>query len=118
MRVHRWSGLNDFFMLSHRDHLAMGSGGHFGLWLDAELLHGSSGPSETFGNTCLCRPPQPAPPPQPASGGGEPAGGEEEEEEEVPEVGEFRCAVLELWGVDQAAIARRRAAREAAESAL
>ena len=34
-------------MFSSRDHFAMGSGGHFALYLDADLLHGSSGPSDT-----------------------------------------------------------------------
>ena len=77
-------------MLSSRDHLALGSGGHFGLYLDAELLHGSSGPSETFGNVCLCR----------QRPGGTPY-------EDDPPVGEFRCAALEVWGMDHAAIGKR-----------
>lgn len=32
VHLHRWSGANSFFMLSDRDHFAVGSGGHFGLW--------------------------------------------------------------------------------------
>ena len=90
VHVHRWSGSNSFFMLSARDHLAMGSGGHFGLYLDADLLHGSSGPSATFGNDCLCRQ---------HSTGIVPT--------EASPVGDFRCAVLEVWGMDHAAISRR-----------
>eukprot|EP00962_Isochrysis_galbana_P029680 scaffold9534_cov90-Isochrysis_galbana.AAC.3 len=39
----------------------MGSGGHFGLWIDSELLHGSSGTSATFANPCLCVPPDHTP---------------------------------------------------------
>ena len=89
VHVHRWTGANSFFTLSHGDHLAMGSGGHFGLYLDSELLHGSSGPSETFGNECLCR--------QRADG----------PFDDAPAVGEFRCDVLEVWGMEHAAIARR-----------
>jgi len=37
----------------------MGSGGHFGIWIDSDLLHGSSGTSGTFSNPCLCTPPLP-----------------------------------------------------------
>ena len=91
LHVHRWSGENAFFMFSHRDHLAMGSGGHFGLWLDAELLHGTSGPSDTFRNECLCRQSAPC-----------------ARSDEAPAVGEFRCEVLEVWGMEHAAISRRR----------
>jgi len=87
--VHRWSGANSFFMFSHRDHLAMGSGGHFGLWLDAELLHGTSGPSATFGNECLSRQPNHV------------------NDGSIPAVGEFRCEVLEVWGMEHSAITRR-----------
>ena len=58
------------------------------MWLDSELLHGSSGPSATFGNVCLCRPPNAAPP---------------EDGSALPDVGEFRCAVLEVWGMEHSA---------------
>ena len=88
--MHRWSGANPFFMFSSRDHLAMGSGGHFGLYLDAELLHGSSGPSDTFDNRCLCR----------QRPGGVPLADD-------PPVGEFRCHCVEVWGMDHAVIGRR-----------
>lgn len=90
--VFRWTGTNNYFMFSDRDHLAVGSGGHFALWLDAELLHGSSGGSMTFANPPLCHDPSAS---SPAQG------------EERDEVLEFQCNVLEVWGVDSAAIARR-----------
>ncbi|EOD11827.1 oxidation resistance protein [Emiliania huxleyi CCMP1516] len=45
-----WTGANTYFALSHREHLALGSGGHFGLWIDADLRHGSSGASDTYGD--------------------------------------------------------------------
>lgn len=67
----------------------MGSGGHFGLCLDSELLHGSSGPCETFGNECLCR--------QRADG----------PFEDEAAVGEFQCEVLEVWGMEHAKIKLR-----------
>ena len=53
--VYRWTAANSYFVISAKDHLAVGSGGHFALWLDSELLHGSSGPSQTFANPCLSR---------------------------------------------------------------
>lgn len=90
VHVHRWTGANSYFMFSSRDHLAMGSGGHFGLFLDADLLHGSSGPCETFSNVCLCRQ---------RPGGVQRA-------DDTP-VGEYQCAVLEVWGMDHSNISRR-----------
>jgi len=92
VRVFRWTGNNSYFMFSDREYLAMGSGGHFGVWLDAELLHGSSGSSATFGNPCLCR--------QPDNDSAEP-------DAPSDEVGEFSCDVLEVWGMDHGAISRR-----------
>ena len=44
---------NDYFMLSAPQSVALGGGGHFALFLDGELLHGTSGTSETFENPCL-----------------------------------------------------------------
>ena len=93
VHVHRWAGANSHYLFSHKDHLAMGSGGRFGLWVDSELLHGSSGPSETFGNPCLC----------------DPAASLEVSEDGWPTSREFVCDVLEVWGVDANAIATRQA---------
>lgn len=86
--IYRWTAANSYFVISAKDHLALGSGGHFALWLDSELLHGSSGPSQTFANPCLSR----------RSNAASALGGE---------VGEFVCDVLEVWGVDGGMIARR-----------
>ena len=44
---------NDFFMFSTAQSLGVGGGGHFALFLDGDLLHGTSGSSDTFGNPCL-----------------------------------------------------------------
>ncbi len=93
VHVHRWSGANSHFVFSQKDHLAMGSGGRFGLWVDSELLHGSSGPSETYSNPCLCDPAAPL----------------EVSEDGWPTSREFVCDVLEVWGVDANAIATRQA---------
>jgi len=48
-----WTGKNNFIMCSRRDFISIGGGSHFGLWIDADFFHGSSGRSETFGNPCL-----------------------------------------------------------------
>ncbi|KAG2406789.1 uncharacterized protein HKW66_Vig0060460 [Vigna angularis] len=56
-----WPGLsllvqlrvNRYFTLCNTDYLAIGGGGHFALYLDGDLLNGSSSVSETYGNPCL-----------------------------------------------------------------
>lgn len=52
-----WTRNNTFFHLCSHDSLAIGGGGHFALFLDSMLERGSSGPSSTFGNTCLASQP-------------------------------------------------------------
>ncbi|KAL3506213.1 hypothetical protein ACH5RR_031595 [Cinchona calisaya] len=52
-RLFRPTGVNRYFYLCLNDLLALGGGGNFALCLDGELLTGSSGPCETFGNLCL-----------------------------------------------------------------
>ncbi|XP_048841535.1 nuclear receptor coactivator 7 isoform X4 [Brienomyrus brachyistius] len=54
IRVFRWSGENSYFVKGNTDSLQIGGGkGHFGLWLDADLHHGSSRPCSTFRNQPL-----------------------------------------------------------------
>ncbi|KAF2074707.1 hypothetical protein CYY_003983 [Polysphondylium violaceum] len=50
-----WTRSNDFFMLSKDNFISLGSGnkGRFGLWIDEDLLYGSSNPCETFNNEIL-----------------------------------------------------------------
>ena len=48
-----WTGANTHFQLASHDSLAMGGGGHFGLWLDEALEYGSSNASQTYGNAPL-----------------------------------------------------------------
>jgi hypothetical protein len=72
--VYPWSGLNDYFMFSRDDQIAMGSGGgKFGFWLDSDFYQGTSAPCDTFLNTCLA--------------------GQEF----------FKCTVMECWGFEGAA---------------
>ncbi|CAL1376749.1 unnamed protein product [Linum trigynum] len=47
------TGANRYYTLCSTDFLAVGGGGHFALYLDNELLNGSSSVSETYGNPCL-----------------------------------------------------------------
>ncbi|MEW5302662.1 MAG: hypothetical protein WDW36_005424 [Sanguina aurantia] len=44
---------NDFFLYGTPDCAAVGALGHFAMWLDSELLRGSSGVCGTFGSPCL-----------------------------------------------------------------
>ncbi|XP_054784225.1 uncharacterized protein LOC129291098 isoform X2 [Prosopis cineraria] len=53
--VYRPTGVNRYFTLCTTDFLAIGGGGHFALYLDGDLLNGSSSVSETYGNPCLAR---------------------------------------------------------------
>ncbi|KAK6929710.1 TLDc domain, partial [Dillenia turbinata] len=52
-RLFRPTGANRYFYMCLNDLLALGGGGNFALRLDGDLLCGSSGPCETFGNLCL-----------------------------------------------------------------
>eukprot|EP01018_Ginkgo_biloba_P024144 Gb_15677 [translate_table: standard] len=54
----RPTGANRYFVLCTSDSLALGGGGHFALYLDEDLLNGSSASSETFGNPCLAHSPE------------------------------------------------------------
>jgi len=51
--VFPWTGANSHFQLAQHDSMAMGGGGHFGLWLDEAFEYGSSGPCTTYGNLPL-----------------------------------------------------------------
>jgi len=54
MGFYPWTGKNDYIMSSKEDGLAIGGGdGQPGLWLDCDLLHGSSFTCETFQNDIL-----------------------------------------------------------------
>jgi len=66
------TGKNNCYLLSERDFVASGcSNGKFGLWLDEELLNGTSSSVSTFDN-------------EPLSSAGE----------------SFQCISLELWGLE------------------
>lgn len=47
------TGVNRYFVLVTPEALSCGGGSHFALHLDSELLNGSSGACETYGNPCL-----------------------------------------------------------------
>ncbi|KAL7209847.1 hypothetical protein ACSBR1_031418 [Camellia fascicularis] len=52
-RLFRPTGANRYFYMCLNDLLALGGGGNFALCLDGDLLTGTSGPCDTFGNLCL-----------------------------------------------------------------
>lgn len=57
-RLFRPTGANRFYYLCLNNALAFGGGGSFALCVDEDLLHGSSGSCETFGNSCLAYSPE------------------------------------------------------------
>ncbi|KAH7573171.1 hypothetical protein ACOSQ2_006921 [Xanthoceras sorbifolium] len=57
-RIFRPTGANRYYYMCLNDLLALGGGGNFALCLDEDLLTGSSGPCETFGNLCLAHNPE------------------------------------------------------------
>ncbi|WJX10797.1 hypothetical protein P8452_01476 [Trifolium repens] len=57
-RIFRPTGVNRYYYLCSNDSLALGGGGGFALYLDGDLLTGTSGPSDTFGNKCLAHTPE------------------------------------------------------------
>ncbi|KAI6693679.1 hypothetical protein NL676_021389 [Syzygium grande] len=57
-RSFRPTGANRYYYICMNDSLALGGGGNFALSLDGDLLSGTSGPCETFGNSCLAHNPE------------------------------------------------------------
>ncbi|KAG2401989.1 uncharacterized protein HKW66_Vig0258610 [Vigna angularis] len=51
-------GVNRYYCMCMNDLLALGGGGSYALCLEEDLLSGTSGPSETFGNSCLAHSPE------------------------------------------------------------
>lgn len=51
--IFRPTGVNRYFTLCSTEYLALGGGNHFALYLDSDLLYGSSSASDTYGNSCL-----------------------------------------------------------------
>ena len=70
-KVYGWTEVNMYFMLVNEDSFALGGGGEFGIYLDADLQTGTSGVSGTFGNPCLASTP------------------------------EFTCSSIELWAFER-----------------
>ncbi|CAK9318788.1 unnamed protein product [Citrullus colocynthis] len=52
-QLFRPTGANRYFYICMDDLLALGGGSNFALRLEEDLLNGTSGPCETFGNFCL-----------------------------------------------------------------
>uniref|UniRef100_A0AAY5F060 Nuclear receptor coactivator 7-like n=1 Tax=Electrophorus electricus TaxID=8005 RepID=A0AAY5F060_ELEEL len=54
IKVFRWTGENSYFVKGNLDSLQIGGGGgHLGLWLDADLYHGTTSKCSTFNNQPL-----------------------------------------------------------------
>lgn len=55
IEVFRWTGKNDYMVLSESNFLSVGGGdGRYGLWLDDTLVNGVSAKCPTFNNQVLC----------------------------------------------------------------
>lgn len=79
--VYKWTGKNDYVALCEPGFISFGGGdGHYGLYLDASLLDGSSAPCPTFDNPVLCS---------------RVDGGSVGVKKDVS----FECVGLEVWGV-------------------
>ncbi|OQR85392.1 hypothetical protein ACHHYP_11880 [Achlya hypogyna] len=53
VKKYPWSRQNTYFQLCSEDALIMGGGGNFGLYLDADLVQGSTGACDTFASKPL-----------------------------------------------------------------
>ncbi|KAG9310784.1 TLD-domain-containing protein [Chiua virens] len=85
--VYNWTGANDYVALCEPGFISFGGGdGHYGLYLDASLLDGSSAPCPTFGNPPLCASPPHA---------SKERNGVARAKADVS----FECVGLEVWGV-------------------
>ncbi|KAF9218650.1 TLD-domain-containing protein [Gyrodon lividus] len=90
LEVYKWTGMNDYVALCEPGFVSFGGGdGHYGLYLDASLLDGSSAPCPTFGNPALCTPPD-----GPRRASAEMDGAARTK----PDVS-FECVALEVWAV-------------------
>ncbi|KAF8121126.1 TLD-domain-containing protein [Boletus edulis] len=83
--VYKWTGVNAYVALCESGFISFGGGdGHYGLYLDASLLDGSSAPCPTFGNPPLCV--------------RKPGSGENGVAKARGEMS-FECVGLEVWGI-------------------
>lgn len=57
-RLFRPTGTNRYYYMCLNDLLALGGGGNYALSLSEDLLTGTSGPCDTFGNLCLAHSPE------------------------------------------------------------
>jgi hypothetical protein len=54
-----WTGANTYFLVCAEDSVSMGGGGGgFGLFVEKDFSRGSTQPSDTYGNPCLCPHPE------------------------------------------------------------
>lgn len=116
VRVYSWTGDNFLFCFSSPSSISIGGGdGSVGLYLEDSLLHGSSGPTETFANPPLC------PPQKKAAGAGWPLQADADRSEPVvadAETGSerFDIAQLEVWGVEPIRLSLKNAAAATASA--
>lgn len=77
VQVFKWTGKNDYVALCLPDSISFGGGdGKYGLFLDSDILDGSSATCPTFDNDVLCSDP-----------------------EDGKGTARFECVGLEVWGI-------------------
>ncbi|KAL4398904.1 oxidation resistance protein 1 [Malassezia pachydermatis] len=103
IEVFRWTGKNDYMVLTESDFLSVGGGdGHYGLWFDDALNKGVSAQCPAFDNQVLCNA-QESKALHAAEGGGNapPVDLLDDliDKPHTPEQGKFQCLGVEVWAV-------------------
>jgi len=103
IEVYRWTGKNDYMVLSESDYLSVGGGdGRYGLWVDEKLDKGLSAKCPAFHNEVLCNAQESSATHAVDNGPKAPVdllSDEVEEQPKAPETGTFHCLGLEVWAV-------------------
>lgn len=101
----RWSGENDYMVLSESDYLSVGGGdGRYGLWLDDTLTNGISSRCPTYHNEVLCDAHESHASHAPDNAPKPPTDllidlDETTHDTSVPETKRFTCIGIEVWAV-------------------
>ncbi|PKI83749.1 oxidation resistance protein 1 [Malassezia vespertilionis] len=102
VEVFRWTGKNDYMVLSEADYFSVGGGdGRYGLWLDAALERGLSARCPAFNNHVLCNNVE-SDAVHATDSDGVPTGnllGNALHHEPIPDMARFTCMGVEVWAV-------------------
>ncbi|WFD20380.1 hypothetical protein MCAP1_002624 [Malassezia caprae] len=103
IEVFRWTGKNDYMVLSESDYLSVGGGdGRYGLWLDEKLDKGLSAKCPAFHNEVLCNAQESSATHAVDNGPKAPVdllSDDLDKQPKAPETGKFHCLGVEVWAV-------------------